>query len=278
MRVLFQFVRWIGLFFVLIFLFWQAFVFVRPAQRTLSDGEVRAVRAAVAAFREDLAAQLGQRAVRLGVVSLTGEGAAQATVELRGVLERQSDWRVDTRSVPQAFVEDVLKALRDASTLEQVLGAGKQVELDVVVAGRMVSAWMRDDGRAEVVMDLYAYDTQAGVWLLRKSYPMSWAPDWVERVPLEVVGAAWWQRLVLWASIVLVLPWLTPFIARWARERRSNAASALALSFYVVVSLLLAGALMGFALSGLSDWLLLVAALVLSGGYAFWACERIAAK
>lgn len=275
---LFFYFRWLAVFIVAGFLLWQVFVFLRPVPPSLGEAEVRAVRAAAAAFAGDMETAAPAGTARVGLVPLVGDRSGQATHELADRLRQSRRWALDERSVPQAFFQDVYRALADASNIEQVLGAGRQVDLDIIVAGRLVETHTRADGGAHAVLDLYAYDLAAGDWIVRRNYVLQWDPGWLDRTGLYVETAPWWQKILLWALVVAALPWLTPFLARWARARRSNAASTAVLALYLAAALLLAGALNGFRLAGLGDWLVLMAALVLGGAYTFWACERIAAE
>lgn len=270
--------RWVLVGLLGVFLLWQVYVFLRPAPRLLDVAEERAAALAARTLAEDVESRLGDRRVRVGVVGLVGDAGGQATEALRRELRGRRAFEIEEASVPRAFVRDVVAALADASNLEEVLRAGEKVRLDLIVAGRVRATGLLADGGGRMEVDYYVYDVQAGDWLVRRSIAAEWRPDLIDRARLGLTAAPWWQRLLLWGLVVLVLPWLTPFFARWARARRSNGASTLVLGGYVLTALFLAAALNGFAMAGLGDALILLAALALAGAYSFWACERIAAE
>jgi hypothetical protein len=83
-------------------------------------------------------------------------------------------------------------------------------------------------------------------------------------------------RVAAWLLAVGMLPWLTHALTAWAVKGKSNAASGLVLGGYVAAAVLLALALTALQATGAQLALLLPGAALVSAGYSYWACERVA--
>lgn len=261
------------------FIIWQVALFLMPAPRQLSYAELGAVESAAEAFTDELAGYLepGQ-AKRIGLGHLINDGSAQATETLRLALESHPGWEVDPRSIPKAIVTDIVGSVLNASSLEQVSQAGDRVALDILVAGRVTEVVPTAGDTARARLELYAYDTIKGSKILHREFAATWEPNFVHKVQHGMTQAPLWQRALVWLGAVLLLPWITPFLTHWAHSKKTNAASGILLALYAALAVLLAGALMGFQLDGATDWLILAGALILSTGWSYWSCERIAAN
>ena len=259
------------------FIIWQVTLFLMPAPRQLSYAELNAIETASEAFADELATYLEPGAPkRFGLAHLIDDGSKQATDTLRQTLESCAGWEVDPRSIPQAVVSDIFANVLNTPSLQGVARAGDSVTLDILVAGRVVESTPTAGDRARARLELYAYDTDKGARILHREFAATWEPNLIHKVQRGIQRAPSWQRALIWLGAILLLPWVTPFLTHRTRARRSNASSALLLAIYAGLAILLAGVLMGFQLSGASDWLLLAGALILSTAWSYWSCERIA--
>ncbi len=271
----YRYFRW-SLLVVLLFLAWQAVVFLRPRPRPYLLEEARAVEAAVeagiAALRERLPGT-----TRLGVVHLLDDPQDTATEALRHGLTEVPGWSVPEGSVIRRFLGGVGSAVMNATSLDEVASAGRRVDLDVVLAGRLADV-SATNGTGRATLHLYAYDTRPGDWVLRERFEAQWRPHLGQRAVQQaantVAKVSPRARLLLWLGFTLLLPWGTPFVTRWGVAQGSNRASALVVAGYALLSAV-AAALLSLPSGGAQGGRLLAAAL-LGGVYSFWACERIA--
>ncbi|GEM_PF-1253261 len=263
--------------FFLIFLTWQIFVFIRPAPRQLTYAEVGAVKNAAEAFTAELATFVEPGTPkRIGLAHLINDGSGQASEALRLSLEAQPKWEVDPRSIPQAIVSDIFGSVLNASSLEQLTRAGDRVALDLLIAGKVVEVVPTVGDTARSKLELAAYDTVTGTLVLRRQFSATWEPSVLKKIQHEITAAPLWQRSLVWIGAILLLPWITPSLTHWAHGKKNNAASSALLAIYGGLAILLAGFLMGFQLTGATDWLILAGALILSTAWSYWSCERIA--
>ena len=266
----------------LIFILWQAWVFWRPRPRSYSESERAALREVYALFVEVLAGGMAgsegaDGPVRFGVAHFVGDPSDQVTKSVRSVLAVRDDWTVEESSVIQKFLGDVSKAVAKATSLDELVHAGRRVELDVIVAGRVVEI-KEEAGVARAELDLCAYDVRSGRWLHRDKLAASCRAAGKGATSRGMKRLAWPFRLLLWLLFAGLLPWVTPFATRWAIERKSNLASFALVTGYTAVDLLLAMALSGFSIVGTGHGFLLLGAFLLCAGYNYWVCERMAGR
>ncbi len=259
-----------------IFLLWQFWVFLQPRPRALSTLEANAVERAV-----DLAVARLEPAVpgpaRFGVAHILNDPRDQVTTLVRMALLRHEGWTVNEGSVIQRFLSDVTEALSQATSLEEIVRAGQKVDMDVVIAGRVLAV-DATNGVGRAVLQLYAYDTRAGAWLLKDDFTADWKPNVAQRTAIGLRGLSGLARLALWLGVVLVFPWVTAFATHWALDRKTNLSSLLVVSGYTLVGLLFALVLVRPALGqGLPGWPL-IGAFLFGTIYNYWACERIAER
>ena len=256
---------------VLMFLAWQAVVFLRPRPRALSPSEVQAVARACAQAVRRMEASL-DGPVRFGVMRLTGEGGEPATGVLRQSLAAHRGWTLNESSVIQTFLQDVGHAVAQATSLDEIAGAGRQVGLDVVMGGRVLGLRKGGQGAAGADLHLWAYDVRSAAWLLREEVSGEWRPGWTDRARVRILSMGGSARLVLWILLVAALPWVTAGLTHRVLAKRSNLASGLLITGYTLVGLALAGLLSGGALSLLQALIATATAAL----YSLLACERIA--
>lgn len=257
------------------FFAWQTFMFLRPRPRVFAPDEVQALSAAAKSAADRLAPEIGPQA-RIGVAHLGNDPLDTATTVLKTALTDRPGWRIEEHSIFQKFLTDVGRAVSQATSLEEIVRAGQKVDLDVIVAGKVVDV-ATTDGTTRASLELTAYDTRKGAVALRDTFTAEWRPTVLTRLArtFEGVGPLW--RFVIWLGAVLALPWLTRTATVAAAGRKSNLASFLLVLVYTVLGLLLAALMTGFQLLGGGQWLRFFGALIFCAGYSFWACERIAA-
>lgn len=278
--------RWFALFFpirlalaaLLILLAWHAWVFFRPRPAPLGTAELGAARNAARAAAQTIRETAPAGAMRIGVAHLANDPTDAVTELLKTELRRLPGTTVEDHSPIQRFLGDVSRAIREATSLDELLHAARRVDLDVVVGGRVLQTEALDPGQGKALLQVLAYDCRTGGWLTRDTFAGTWQPGLGERVSDRVLGMGRIARLLFWVGVVVALPWATFWGTRWALERRSNLASFLVILAYTGAGLLLAVALSGFALKGGADWGRFFGAFLFCALYNYWACERIALK
>ena len=260
---------------VCVFLIWQAIVFMRPRPRLFTVNEVKAVKAACEKVA-DLCAAKAAKPARIGVAHLANDPNALATSVLRDALSSRAGFQVQQGSPVQKFLKDVGRAVSEATSLDEVVNAGRRVELDVIVAGKVLAV-DATNGAAQAALQVYAYDVRPGQWLVKDTVTAEYNPSLPERTWDWCKGTKPMTRVIGWLLIVVLMPWVTLFATRWALEKRDNTASFIIVSAYTVFAMALAVGL-GGAPGGTAYWMKMLAAFVFAAAYSFWACERIAAR
>ncbi len=261
---------------VLAFFVWQAIVFLRPRPRRPTPDELEAWRATATEAARRLAQHVPPGS-RIGVAHLANDPRDEITAILKASLAATPGWHVEERSVFQRFLSDVSRALAAATSLDEVLHAGRRVDLDVVIAGRALTP-ETTNGTLRTAMHLLAYDTHRGMFVFRDTIRMEWRPSWIVRARRSVAAVPLRWRVAIWLISSLVLPWVTSFATSWAIRWRANWVGFVLILAYTVIDLVLALALLGdspFNWGGPWRWLGLT---VMCALYNFWSCERIASR
>ncbi|MFZ4398080.1 MAG: hypothetical protein ACOYOU_20900 [Kiritimatiellia bacterium] len=258
------------------FLVWQLWVFRGPKAAPYTETELRAVHKACQEIGNRIAAQ-EHGALRLGVAHFSGDNQNAVTAAVRAELARHDRWQVCEGSPVRKFLADISHAVANASSLDEIIHAGRAVEMDVIVGGQVLIV-TETNNTAHALLKTWAVDTRDRRQLIAGEIAGMWRPNLLERATLAIQCWNWRGRLLLWLGFVILLPWLTPFGTRWAIARKSNAAGFGILTIYTLFDLLLAVALAGFIVAGGWAWIKFFVALLLCGAYNFWACEKIAAR
>lgn len=260
---------------VFLFLVWQVWLFLRPGPEPLNFGESRAAQASIQGFINRLATTSPNQSSKVGVVSLFNDRSGEVSSMLRESFHRDRRFLLEQTSIPGKIITDIGAALAAASSLPDVTGAGRQIGLDLIIVGRIDSI-SSSQNEARVDLQLSAYDTHRGEWVLREVFTGEWRPGVIEGWQATVDSWPIWQRMTLWLVLVLVLPWITPWASKAVLRKESNTASGLLILSYASVNLLTAAFLIGFSLSGFLPWLGFLAASLFAIAYPWWSCERIA--
>ena len=266
--------RWIMII-VLLFLAWQTFVFLRPRPRHYSAAEVNAITRACQTVADRLA-QSNAAPTRFAVAHFGNDPGDHITETMRQALASHPEWTVAEGSPINQFLRDISHTLNEATSLDEILNAGRRVNLDVIVTGSLLALESTND-TANVTLRLNVYDTRAGSWAMRDTITASWTPTPLARVSFRLNSMSWLGRFITWLIPALLLPWLTPWITRFAMEKRSNFASALLLGFYTVLGLMLGvGVHLFYNSVGNVVWSRFFIFFIVYGIYVFWVCEKIA--
>ena len=261
---------------VVFFILWQVWVFMHARPRVYSVAEIGAVNQATEQVRDLLAQQL-QGPVRFGVAHFVNDDSDRVTESIRRALASRAGWTVEQGSILKKFLEDITKAAANATTVEEIIKAGQRVEIDVFVMGQILSI-DETNGVGRATVQVYAYDVRPGAWVLQKAVTSEWKPGFVNQTMGKVSGLRPRSKFILWILFVIFLPWLTYPLTHWALEKKTNVSSFVVISLYTVLDLALAVLLTGFRIVGGESWLMFLSAFVLSAGYSFWICERIAGR
>lgn len=259
---------------LMLVLAWQFWVFLQPRPRVLTPEEANAVQLLARDVGDRLAVQV-QGPARFGVAHFIGDERDALTDAVREELATRAGWTVEQGSIIEKFLEDIGRAIARATSIEEIVQAGQKVELDVLVAGRVL-ALETTNGAGRAVAQVYAYDLRPGAWVVRETLTAAWTPNALQQAGRRMQQASPMARLAIWIAVVVLLPWLTAFATHRALERKSNFSSFVVLGSYTLAGVALAMALTGFAVQGGGAAARLLFALVLCALYNYWACERIA--
>lgn len=89
---------------------------------------------------------------------------------------------------------------------------------------------------------------------------------------LKALGSVAWHVLI-WALLVVVLPWATFFVTGWVVKKESNAAAGLLLGGLTACDALIAFQLMGWQVQGALTWMVLLLGFLCAGVYNFLVCD-----
>lgn len=275
---------------LLLFFIWQLIVFFRPRPAAYTQAEVRAIALVCDRLISEMATELDRRSndssstgqqtspLIVGLAHLLNDPRDTATGVMRDRLNAHPRFEVHEGSILKKFFSDVTKAFSEATSLEEVLQAGQKVELDIVIAGRMLEVILLGENKASAKADLIAWDVRAGNTLTRQTLEATWEPTWLQTPDQKLRALSAFQRLLIWLALVLSAPWLTAFATHRILERKSNAASFTLLLSYTIFGTALA-VMFTRATPGTNGyWLTILASLIITAAYSFRACERIASR
>lgn len=264
---------------LLLFLAWQAFVFLRPRPEDISSSALTlltpAAKDAAAAIRQMYAERSQSQPARIGLAHLNGDPYGTVTTLLGITLEAQPELTWERTSIVKRFVKDVSAAAWNASSLEELAASGRKVQLEGLVAGKVIIP--KDDSLP--ALELRVFNLLPGGSCCTLFFPGRIpTPEESKLLPEFSSTAVAWGWLIFVILVILALPWLTPFFTVWALNQKSNTASALLLTAYVAADLILISLVpgVGALLAKHLFWLALIAAAC--AGYTHWVCETVAAR
>lgn len=255
---------------------WQGFVFIRPEPREYTKPEKIAIRNAC-----DQAAELlneidqSDKTRRVGVAHFINDPNDEFTAAMKETLKKNSKWKIEDQSIIQKFLGDVTAAVRNATSLDEIVNAGRRVNLDSVVAGKIIEVKEEDD-TVSVEAVIHVYDLENGKTLLNKTIVEKWEPPTSYRIRHAVDSLHPIIRFCLWLIFVGLLPLLTAQLTHWIVEKSSNVASFIMLSAYTLLDLIALIILFNFSEPGAGVIAILFLSVACCAGYNFWISERIA--
>jgi len=267
-----------------LFLAWQAYVFIAPKPRDYSELELTAASEVCSMVSNHLETYASEKEgpgdangnLRAGVVHFINDPDDTITDLFKGCLSKTPGLQIDDTSVIQRFLADVGGAIKDSTSLDEVINAGRRVELDLIVGGRVIAIEDTENaGRA--VIEVYAYDLEEGGWIMKKEFIAHSKLSASAALSGTILKMHPLWRLLIWLAIVGLLPWLAAPLTHKAVESKSNLASAALLGFYILAGALLALCLSGFEIAGIWDGIKLTVAIVFCAVYSYIVSERIAA-
>ncbi len=265
---------------VLAFLGWQVFVFSRPRPPELTEQERHAVEQLCREFVERMAAKLApaedETPLRVGVAHLLSDPTDEVTTTLRRAVAGHPRFEVDDRSVIKRFLKDVTSQLEGATTLEQILNAGRRVDLDVVIAGS-VRDITSTEADALATVQLRAFAPGQKRRLLNEAVTGSSTVAAAREDENHGGGS----RILVWLlgiAGIAALPWITAPLSFHARRQRTNAAGALLLLGYTAIGMAALALLGLYTVTG--PWLpaALAVSVAVLGTYNYCACETLAKR
>lgn len=265
-----------------LFLVYQGVIIFLPEPRQFSAPEKNAVQTAAdtvaAALREKVASP-----ARIGIAHFVNDPNDEVSETVKSTLIRtaaDSPWKVREGSVIQQFLKDVSKTVVNATSMDEVINAGRRVKLDILVAGKVEEVKLTEDGAVARIRPII-YDLQSGDMLMNETVSAVWhgsdtavagsATAWRGFAP----GLWGWAG---WGLCILGLPWLTSFAIAGILEKKSNIASAVLLVGYTAADLLLGWLWTGFPLDVPGPIVIPAIGVLACALYNYWACETIAAK
>lgn len=258
------------------FMVWQGWVFMRPAPREYTAAEQAAVRNLCRDAVDRVARQLPGDKV-IGVAHFLDDPSDEFTATMREAASAKADWCVEEASIVQRFLADISIAVKNATSLDEIVNAGRRVGLDLVIAGKVLGTEVVE-GKATARATVIAYDVKAGKTVLNASLSDTWKPTVAARVADDIQGRHPLFRLAIWLLLVLLLPVATPFATYWALTRQRNAASFGLLAAYTTADLVLGSLLAGEWGQGGAGVLWFCLAVATCAAYNYWICEKIAER
>ncbi|MCC5828727.1 MAG: hypothetical protein JJU36_04705 [Phycisphaeraceae bacterium] len=228
---------------------------IDPARRQLADKVIVTV-------VEDLTAGRGPLR-QAALMQLENDPTGYVTDRLRAEIERRGILDLRDRTVGEKLAD--LLGLRRAGhgDMDAAVSRGRARGSPAVLFGTVHALGTGGFGRAgtargaDIDLEITLADTATGQVLFTRRYTRDTTPLATIITDLQATarGVPWYQRLVAWALIVLLLPVFTIGFVRAMVRRGSNRANAFVLGIYT-----LAGALLAFLLAGAAfdGWLAVV--------------------
>jgi hypothetical protein len=114
----------------------------------------------------------------------------------------------------------------------------------------------------------------------------------VVALAVVIAGVSWWRmdaatkhmlisatgRIVSWAGIVLLIPWVTFFVIGWVGKFQSNLAGAALVAVYTILESAFLGWSFHWSLPGATAWTFFCVGTLLAAGYNLLVCDWLAEK
>ena len=265
------------LFLLVAFVAWQVWFFSRPLPRNYTERERQAIEAALREGLKPVQVRIGEKPTRFGIAHFLRDSNDEVTTTIKRLVSEHETWSLIDTSPIQKFLADISRNVLQATSLDEVVNAGRRVEIDVIVAGEVVRVDDTDQG-ATAAIRLNIYDARDGQWLTAGLYEKTVAAPLGARVSTSVRTIPRLLRLALWLGIVGGLPWLTAFATHGVLEKKNNLASFALITIYAIIGVALSLFLNPGPVAGTIAWLRLLIAFITASTYSYWACEKIAER
>ena len=260
--------KWVGGVLAL-FLGWQVVVFTQLRAREYTDREKIAIERVCEEARAQTEALVKSRAEPcniLGAAHLVDDPSNYFTTMLKTNLAVGTSYELRDGSVVQQFFDQIRETVEGATSLEEIVFAANNVELDLLACGKVIEV-REEDKVGHATLNYLIYDMKAGTWILNQMISADSRLDpggWLKKR---------WKLFVALALIALI-PWLCFKVLERVVERNTNAASGMLIAGLMVVNVLLLwwGGLFGAKIV-VSSIIVLVALM-----YDLWACDFMAKK
>jgi len=262
---------------IVLFVAWQIWVFSRPIPRDYTENEKTAIKSVLLEALKPLKSSIGNQETRFGVAHFLHDSNDEATKTVKQLISQEKKWIVIETSLIQQFLIDISQTILNATSFDEVINAGKRVNIDVIVAGDVIRV---DSTKEETTASIKfcAYDVRRGKWLAAGTYEKKLMPSLLKRISIKIRSTSGILRLIIWIAFAAFLPWVTSSATYKTIEYKSNLASFTMLSIYVLLDMALAMAFWEFKVEGLWGAIKLLITLAICGFYNYWACEKIAQK
>jgi hypothetical protein len=252
---------------VLIFLAWQGVVFTQLRPREYTDREKLAIeRVCEEARAQTDAALKGKGLPIIGLTHLIDDPSNYFTTTLATNLSSSSIYQLQEGSVAQQFFAQIMEALERATSIEEIVFAANNVELDLLASGRVMDV-REEDKVGYATLNYLIYDVGEAKWMLNE----------VISADSRMDPGGWllkrWKLLVALLLIGLT-PWLCFKVVEKVVEKNSNAASAGLVAGFMLLDILLLWWAGFFGSSMAVPIVVVLVALV----YNLWACDFMAKK
>lgn len=214
---------WLVLAVVLAFFALQVWLWLRPRAIPLSSDQIVAARAASALALDRFERGGGALPATAVVARFSDDPSGGATEALRAEIAGRDRWTLAADSPVKAFLRRIGSSLCDAKTAGELLSPGNHVGIDVIFYGRLVSASTLD-GVSRVELEVSAYDARRGGEVLSGTFAERY-PKVSTALGRRTVRQSRRTRIVVFALLVLALPWALRGVVERVRERKSNLAS-----------------------------------------------------
>jgi len=276
-----KFLTWIAVLFII----WQFFLFLSPAPRPLNALEVSVVNKFSNGLVDELMlnenVQKLDRPIEVGILHLVNDKSGEITALLTASFEKNTNFVVSTESVPYKFVKELGKNLAKSTSVEEIVGAGQNVNIDLLVGGKVESCIGNDDV-ANLDLNIYVFSPKLGKMIKYEKVVETFD---VEKDNLDSTLSSnkkrgFWKSfwmMIIAIVVVLVLPWLTEPLIWKVADKKSNGFSFMLLLGYIAIDIVVIIA-MGGILFVSGSWLAVVLAvyIFLLGGYNYLVVEKIA--
>lgn len=262
---------WTVIAIVLSFLGLQAWFWLRPRTVPLSADQAVATRMASALALDRFERSGGALPATAVVAHLSDDPTGAATEALRAEISHRDGWTLAKGSPVKAFLQGIGSSILDAKTAGELFAPGKQIGIDVVFTGRLLSV-STVDGISHAELEVSAWDVRLGTTVFSEKFTEEY-PKFSTALRRTAARQPRTARIVVFFLLVLALPWALRGVVERVREQKSNTASAV-----LMVGLLACDVLFGLVLFyGIDQHAVLaVLGLLILQIYNLAVCEAIA--